>query len=287
MREKDIAARGVAHGPTADRDKGPPNWHKRRMMKVILRAAVLLAIFFHISHVPAMAQQRGPLVLAAASMQEAMTAAADAWAAHRHARPVLSFAASSALARQIRSGAPADLFISADEDWMDDLEGAGLLQRGTRADLAGNQLVLVAPARSPLRLHIGRAMPLGRALGQSRLAMANPDSVPAGKYGKAALTALGVWASVADRLALGDNVRSALTLVERGEARLGIVYATDARASKDVMVAGIFPAGSHAPIRYPMARLANGRNPDAEGFRRFLLSPRGQGILARYGFSRP
>lgn len=257
------------------------------MQKMILRALALFAIFIHISFAPAMAQQRGPLVLAAASMQEAMNAAADTWAAQRHARPVLSFAASSALARQIKSGAPADLFVSADEDWMDDVEKAGFVQRGSRADLAGNRLVLIAPARMPVRLHIGRAMPLARTLGDSRLAMANPDSVPAGKYGKAALTALGVWPSVANRLALGDNVRSAMALVERGEARLGIVYATDARASQDVMVAGIFPASSHAPIRYPIARLAKSQNGDAEGFRRFLLSHAGQSILARYGFSRP
>ncbi|AEG49355.1 molybdenum ABC transporter, periplasmic molybdate-binding protein [Sphingobium chlorophenolicum L-1] len=257
------------------------------MSKLILRAFAFVAIFFHILPTPAVAQQRGPLVLAAASMQEAMNAAADAWAAQRHARPVLSFAASSALARQIRSGAPADLFVSADEDWMDDVERAGLLQRGTRADMAGNRLVLVAPARAPLRLRIARGMPIARALGDSRLAMANPDSVPAGKYGKAALAALGVWHSVANRLALGDNVRSTLTLVERGEARLGIVYATDARASRDVVVAGTFPAASHAPIRYPIARLTASRNPEAEGFRRFLLSRPGQNILARYGFSRP
>ncbi|WP_313809303.1 molybdate ABC transporter substrate-binding protein [Sphingobium sp.] len=257
------------------------------MLKPILRAVALFAIFFHISHVPAMAQARGPLVLAAASMQEAMNAAADAWAARRHARPVLSFAASSALARQIRSGAPADLFVSADEDWMDDVEKAGLLRRGTRADVAGNRLVLIAPARMPLRLRIARAMPIARALGDSRLAMANPDSVPAGKYGKAALTALGVWPSVANRLALGDNVRSAMTLVERGEARLGIVYATDARASTAVVVAGTFPAGSHAPIRYPVARLARSQNAEAEGFRLFLLSRAGQSLFARHGFTRP
>ena len=233
-----------------------------------------------------MAQQRGPLVLAAASLQEAMTAAANAWAAQRHGRPVLSFAASSALARQIRSGAPADLFVSADEEWMDDVEKAGFVQRGSRADMAGNRLVLIAPTRAPLRLRITRGMPIARALGGSRLAMANPDSVPAGKYGRAALTALGVWPDVANRLALGDNVRSALTLVERGEARLGIVYATDARASKAVVLVDSFPAGSHAPIRYPLARLSASRNPEAEGFRRFLLSRAGQDILARYGFSR-
>lgn len=234
-----------------------------------------------------MAAPRGPLVLAAASMQEAMNAAANAWAARRHARPVLSFAGSSALARQIRAGAPADLFVSADEDWMDDVEKAGFVRRGTRADLAGNRLVLIAPARAPLRLRIARGMPIARALGNSRLAVANPDSVPAGKYGKDALVRLGVWSSVENRLARGDNVRSAMALVERGEARLGIVYATDARASKDVVVVGAFPASSHAPIRYPLARLTTSRNPEAEGFRRFLLSAAGQAILRRYGFSAP
>ncbi|WP_037504249.1 molybdate ABC transporter substrate-binding protein [Sphingobium bisphenolivorans] len=256
-------------------------------MKPILRALALVAIFLHISDTPAMAAQRGPLVLAAASMQEAMNAAADAWAAQRHVRPVLSFSASSALARQIRAGAPADLFVSADEDWMDEVEKAGLVARGTRADVAGNQLVLIAPARSSLRLRIGPRMPIARALGTSRLAIANPDSVPAGKYGKTALTRLGVWPQVADRLARGDNVRSAMALVERGEAPLGIVYATDARASPKVRVLGVFPASSHEPIRYPLARLTGSRHPEAEGFRRFLLSGRGRQILARYGFSKP
>lgn len=257
------------------------------MMKAILRAAAHFAIFFHILLAPAMAAERGPLVLAAASMQEAMNATADAWAARRHARPVLSFAASSALARQIKAGAPADLFISADEDWMDDVQKAGFVQPGTRADIAGNQLVLIAPAREQIKLRIARNMPIAKILGDSRLAIANPDSVPAGKYGKDALTALGVWPSVANRLARGDNVRSAMTLVERGEARLGIVYATDARASAAVRVIGAFPAHSHAPIRYPVARLTASRNPEAEGFRRFLLSQMGQAILARFGFSKP
>lgn len=257
------------------------------MLKPILRAFAPVVIFIHILLAPAIAAERGPLVLAAASMQEAMNAAADAWAAQRHARPVLSFAASSALARQIRAGAPADLFVSADEDWMDDVEKAGFVQRGTRADVAGNRLALIAPAGAPVRLRMGRGMPIADALGDSRLAIANPDSVPAGKYGRDALTALGVWAPVANRLARGDNVRSAMALVERGEARLGIVYATDARASKAVRLIGIFPAASHAPIRYPLARLTTSRHRDAEGFRRFLLSGGGQAILARYGFTRP
>lgn len=255
-------------------------------MTIILR--LLLSISLSIS-APAFAapDNRGPLVLAAASMQEAMTQAADAWTARGHDRPVLSFAASSALARQIRAGAPADLFLSADEEWMTDVQKAGFVMRGTRANLAGNRLVLVAPAGKPVRLRIARAMPIVRALGGGRLAMANPDSVPAGKYGQAALSALGVWPQLAGRIARGENVRAALALVERGATPLGVVYATDARASQGVVVVGTFPASSHPPIRYPLARLTTSRHRQAEGFRCFLLSPAGKAILARHGFTAP
>lgn len=255
-------------------------------MMIFLR--LLLSISLSVS-APALAapDARGPLLLAAASMQEAMTAAADAWSAQGHDRPVLSFAASSALARQVKAGAPADLFLSADEEWMTDVQKAGFVMRGTRANLAGNRLVLVAPADRPVRLTIRRAMPIARALGDGRLAMANPDSVPAGKYGKAALTALGVWPQVAGRVARGDSVRAALALVERGATPLGIVYATDARAARAVVVIGTFPAASHAPIRYPIARLTGSRHREAEAFRRFLLSRAGAAILSRYGFTRP
>jgi len=253
----------------------------------ILRRAVLAVFLLALFPSAAPAQRRAPLVLAAASMQDALTAAADAWAKAGHAHPVLSFAGSSALARQVRAGAPADLFISADEEWMDNVQQAGAIQRGTRADLVGNRLVLVAPSAQPVWLTIGKNMPIARALGSSRLAMADPASVPAGKYGKAALSALGVWSMVEGRVARADNVRAALMLVERGEARLGIVYATDARASRKVRIVGVFPASTHPPIRYPIARLKSSDHPDAERFRRFLLSQPGQAILARYGFSRP
>ncbi|MCI4588534.1 molybdate ABC transporter substrate-binding protein [Sphingobium sp. BYY-5] len=256
------------------------------MMTLLFRALALFALLGS-SMAHATPGDRGPLLLAAASMQEAMNAAADAWAAHGHPRPVLSFAGSSALARQIKAGAPADLFLSADEEWMDDVERAGLVARGTRVNLAGNRLVLIRPASKPVSLRIGRAMPIARALGDGRLAMADPDSVPAGKYGKAALTALGVWPSVESKVARTDNVRAALALVERGAAPLGIVYATDARANKSVAVIGAFPVGSHAPIRYPVARLTASRHKDTEAFRRFLLSSAGRAILTRYGFSAP
>lgn len=231
------------------------------------------------------AAEKGPLVLAAASLQEALDAAADAWAARGKPKPVLSFAGSSALARQIAAGAAADLFISADEEWMDFVAAKGLIRPATRRAFLGNRLVLIAPAARPLKLAVRRGFPLAPALGDGRLAMADPDAVPAGKYGREALTALGVWPAVAPRLVRAENVRAALTLVERGEAAAGIVYATDARAAKGVGVAGIFPASSHKPISYPLALLTTSSHPDAEAFRRFLLSSQGKAIFARYGFA--
>ncbi len=247
---------------------------------LLLLAAALLA--------PAAgAVERGPLVLAAASLQESLNAAADAWAAKGHARPVLSFAGSSALARQILAGAPADLFLSADEPWMDAVQKAGRIRDGTRTTLLGNRLVLIGPARGSLHLVPRRGFPLARALGGGRLAVANTDAVPAGKYAKAALTTLGVWTDVAANLAPAENVRAAMALVERGAAPLGIVYATDAKASKLVRVVGVFPASSHPPIRYPVALLKASRHPDAAGFRAFLASGAGRAIFVHYGFSAP
>lgn len=255
------------------------------MLRLIRRVAMLALLCAGIAATPARAAEKGPLVLAAASLQESLTAAAAAWAAKGHAAPVLSFAGSSALARQIEAGAPADLFISADEGWMAYVAGKGLVVPGTRVGFLSNRLVLVAPAASHVRLTVAPGFAIGRALGSGRLAIANPDAVPAGRYGKAALERLGVWRQVADRLASVDNVRAALALVERGEAPLGIVYATDAKASSKVRVVGDFPAGSHPSISYPVARLKASRHPEAEAFRRFLLSREGRTIFARYGFA--
>jgi molybdate transport system substrate-binding protein len=248
---------------------------------------LFLALVALIFAPPASAADRGPLVLAAASLQESLTEAADAWAAQGHTRPILSFAASSALARQILAGAPADLFLSADEPWMDAVAKAGLLRSGTRATLLGNRLVLIAPTASRTKLTIARGFPLAGALGGGRLALADPDAVPAGKYAKAALTSLGVWNGVSAKLAPAENVRAAMALVERGAAPLGIVYATDARASRGVRVVSMFPASSHPPIHYPLALLKASRNGDAAGFRAFLLSRQGRVIFARHGFSAP
>jgi molybdate transport system substrate-binding protein len=232
----------------------------------------------------ALAQPKGPLVLAAASLQESMTEAADTWAKAGHPRPVVSFAASSALARQVQAGAPADLFASADEDWMNTLQAKGLIVTGTRADWLTNRLVIIAPAKWRGTLPMNAAA-LVRVLGAGPLAMADPDAIPAGKYGKAALTAFGAWPALAPHVVRGDSVRAALALVERGGARFGIVYATDARASTSVRIIGVFPAKAHPPIVYPLARLIASRHRDAEGFRRFLLSARGKAIFARHGFT--
>ena len=248
---------------------------------------IMLALIALLLAPAATAAERGPLVMAAASLQESLTEAADVWAAKGHPKPILSFAASSALARQLLAGAPADLFLSADEPWMDAVAKAGLLRANSRTTLLGNRLVLIAPVSSKVQLTPVRGFPLARALGDGRLALADSDAVPAGKYAKAALTALGVWSAVAAKIAPAENVRAAMALVERGAAPLGIVYATDARASRSVRVVGTFPASSHPPIRYPVALLKASRSKDAAAFRAFLLSKQGRAIFARHGFSAP
>mgnify|MGYP001136610310 CR=1 FL=1 len=202
-----------------------------------------------------------PLVLAAASLQESMTAAADAWARKGRARPVCSFAASSALARQIAAGAAADLFVSADEPWMDDVEKRGLIVPGTRAAFLGNRLVVVRPKGA--RGDAGPRVPLARLLGGGPL---------------------GAWDAVKARVVRGESVRAALAFVERGAAPFGIVYATDARASTRVEMVRVLPDSSHPPIRYPLARLKASASPDAEPFRRFLLGGEGRAIFRRFGF---
>lgn len=250
----------------------------------LLAALLMIASLIGAGARPVGAQPRGPLVLAAASLQESLNAAADGWARKGHPRPVISFAASSALARQIEARAPADLFLSADEEWMNYVAAKRLLRPRTRMSFLTNQLVLIAPAASRVRLTIGPRFPLARALAGGRLAMGDPASVPAGKYGQEALTRLGVWPSVSARVARAENVRAALALVDRGAAPLGIVYATDARADPGVRVVGVFPAGSHAPISYPAAVLATSTHPDAEGFRRYLVSAEGKAVFRRFGF---
>jgi molybdate transport system substrate-binding protein len=254
-----------------------------RYSGVMIRRTVLL-LLAALSATPLAAQQRPPIVLAAASMQEAMNDAANAWARQGHPRPVLAFAASSALARQVEAGAPADLFISADTAWMDELQRRRLLADGTRATLARGQLVVVSRAAAAGSLRGLKGAALARVLGAGPIAIADPASVPAGRYGQQALTKLGAWSEIAPRVIRTENVRAALALVERGAAPYAVVYATDARASTRVRIAGVFPANSHTPVVYPIARLARSNSPEGEAFRRFLLSPAVQAVFVRRGF---
>jgi len=224
------------------------------------------------------------LVFAAASLSEALDEVGRAFTTRTGVRVNASYAASSVLAKQIEAGAPADAFFSADLAWVDYLDERGLLKRGSRRDLLGNSLVLIAPADSPLRLSIAPGFDLTAALGEGRLATADPDSVPAGKYARAALTKLGVWQSVSDRLVRGENVRAALAYVARGEAPLGIVYQTDAQAEKRVRVVGVFPEDSHSPITYALALTVRAR-PEAARFADFLATETARQIFTRYGFT--
>jgi molybdate transport system substrate-binding protein len=225
------------------------------------------------------------VVFGAASLKDALDAQVTAFKPAAADRIVVSYGASNALARQIEAGAPAEVFISADADWMDYLDRKGLLRAGTRVDLLRNTLVLVAPSASTAPLKIAPGFDLARALGSGKLAMANPDSVPAGKYGKAALESLGVWTQVASRVARTENVRAALVLVSRGEAAYGIVYATDARADPGVRIVDTFPAASHAPIVYPAAVTATARSATAKAFLDYLRSPAAYATWERFGFA--
>jgi len=222
-------------------------------------------------------------VFAAASLTEALNEIDSTWTKETHHTAAISFAASSALARQIEAGSPADMFISADTDWMDELAQHSLIRPDTRRNLLGNHLVLVEPASSHARIEIVSHFDLAAALGGGRLAVADPDSVPAGKYAKAALMALGVWDSVAGRIAGAENVRVALEYVARGDAPLGIVYTTDALAEPRVRIAATFPDTAHRPIVYPVA-LTTGARPLARDFLAFLSGPHASAIFRKDGF---
>ena len=251
------------------------------------RLCVALLCWFGLCAAPAghAAEAAAPTitVFAAASLNDVLTELAKEFTADTGVHVVSSFAASSALARQIDAGAPADLFFSADADWMDYLETRNEIRKSSRHDVVGTRLVLIAPHDSDIKLSIAPNFPLAAALGGGRLATGDPDSVPVGRYARSALTALGVWSSVADRLIRADNVRVALAFVSRGEAPLGIVYETDARIDPGVRIVAVFPDASHAPIVYPIA-LTKAAQPAAERFLDFLRSPRAAAIFARYGF---
>ena len=224
-------------------------------------------------------------VFAAASLTAALTAVLARHADPEGARAVPVFAASSTLARQIAAGAPADLFLSAHPAWLDYLAAHERIDPTSRVDLLGNRLALIAPRDAPLDLVIGPGFALGRALGDGRLAIADPAHVPAGVYGRAALVALGAWHGVAARLAPAADVRGALALVERGAAPAGIVYESDARASRRVALVGLFPAASHPPIRYPLAMVAGRDRPASRRLYDFLQGAEAAAIFSAHGFS--
>lgn len=225
--------------------------------------------------------RQGPVVLAPASMQEALGSVADAWVAQGHARPVLSFAGTAALARQVEGGAPADIIISADAQWMDWLEMRALLKPDTRRVLVGNTLTLIAANPSDADGSIALRL---RSLEGGKLAMGDPATVPAGRYARAALESMGLWTQVQSQIVPTENVRAALALVEAGEARFGIVYATDAAASDRVHGAATFDLRDTPEIEYPAALLSAASHPQAAGFLEFLSSPAAQVIYAGHGF---
>jgi molybdate transport system substrate-binding protein len=251
----------------------------------VTAVALLAVLLGPVSADGARAEERALLVFAAASLKNALHAAAADFTEAANAPVTISHAASPTLAKQIEAGAPADIFISADLDWMDYLDERGLIKADTRLNLVGNTLVLIAPAKASVELAIGPGFAIAEKLGDGRLAMANTQAVPAGKYGKAALETLGVWPEVEGRLAEADNVRAALALVSRGEAPLGVVYASDAAADPAVVIIDAFPADTHPKIVYPIAVTATSTHPAAQEFVSFLAGGAGRGHFEKEGFS--
>jgi molybdate transport system substrate-binding protein len=257
-------------------------------MAVIARRAFVLALLITCG-VSIRAQPNSApevIVFSASSLTDVMRELAASYEKKTGVRVTLSFAASSALARQIENGAPAQVFVSADEDWMNYLSDRQLIVGGTRVDIARARLVLIAPADSRVQLKIAPGFRLREALAGGRLAVADPASVPAGKYAKAALEDLGVWGEVSGSLVQAENVRSALMFVGRGEAPLGVVYDTDARADERVRVVDVFPDTTHPPIRYPIALTRNAA-PAAQGFVDHVRGSAGQSVFRKYGFAPP
>jgi molybdate transport system substrate-binding protein len=257
-------------------------------LRLIPRALLSLGLLCLAVDSPALlaaeVQQPQILVFAAASLTDAMQELGAGYQKTARVEVKLSFDASSSLAREIEAGARADVFFSADTDWMDYLQKRNVIQPATRKNLLGNSLVLIAPAQSQIKLKIAPHFPLAAALGKGRLATGDPDSVPVGRYARAALTTLGVWGEVAPHLVRAGNVRDALMYVGRGEAPLGIVYSSDALVDKAVRVVDTFPADTHQPIVYPIA-LTQSAGSEAAAFVAYLEGPQGQKIFIKYGFA--
>lgn len=254
----------------------------RRSWLALLTAAVLTLAA---GTAPAAAQSRDVLVFAAASLKNALDEIAAQWQRESGKKAAISYAASNTLIKQIEQGAPADIFISADLDWMDYGQQKNLIKPDTRSNLLGNRLVLVAPKDSNISANIQPGFDLAALLKGGRLAMGNVDAVPAGKYGKAALEKLGAWDGIKDKIAQAESVRAALLLVARGEAPLGIVYQTDAASDPTVKIVGTFPENTHPPIIYPIALTKESTSPDASAFLNFIRSPAARPIFERQGFT--
>lgn len=252
-----------------------------------LKACIAAAALFAAAAAPISRAAAEVTVFAAASLKNALDEIAAAWTAETGDKAVVSLAGSSALARQIQQGAPADVFVSANQDWMDRLQDDGLIDGGSRVDLVANAIVLIAHGKAAEPIEIVPGFDLAGRLGDGRLAMALVDAVPAGIYGRAALESLGAWTAVQPKVAQADNVRAALALVATGEAPYGVVYRTDAAASDDVTVVGVFPPESHPPIVYPAATVKASANPLKARFLAFLRGPAARRAFERQGFVVP
>jgi len=251
------------------------------LARIIVAAALLSAPMF----TPALADERDLTVFAAASMKNALDEIDAAFVQKTGIKVVASYAASSALAKQIEQGAPADIFLSADTGWMDYAEARQSIKQATRTNLLGNSIVLIAPKPSKVdKVTIGPGFDLAGLAGDGKIATGDVNAVPVGKYAKAALEELGAWQAAAPKFAMAESVRAALTLVARGEAPLGIVYATDAKVEPSVKVIGTFPADSHPPIIYPVAATSAAK-PAAADYLAFLQSWQAKAIFERYGFT--
>ncbi len=260
---------------------------RRNAARALLATLLTVVLTAVLPASPAPRAEPAVTLFAAASTVKAVAAVAQAYETGGGSRVRMVFAASSTLARQIAQGAPADLYLSASTAWMDELEGRGAIEAGTRVDLLGNALVLIAPKRRPVAIEIAPGFALAGALGDRRLAMGDPAHVPAGIYAKAALTKLGIWAEISARVAYLGDVRGALAMVDRGEAAAGIVYASDVGDAARVQVVGSFPADSHPAIVYPLAVVAGRRRPEVMAFYEFLRGPQARLLLEARGFTAP
>ncbi len=256
---------------------------KNSQSTVFCIMAMLLT--FGLSSAVLAADSNSVTVFAAASTTNALNDIGKLFAEKGMGKIVPVYASSSTLAKQIEYGAPANVFISADEPWMNHLEKRKMIVPGSRFDLLSNKLVLIAPADSAIKkVQIGPKLDLAKLLGNGKLATGDPDHVPAGMYAKAALQKLGLWNGVESKLARTEDVRGALALVERGETPLGIVYSTDAAITPKVKIVGVFPANTHPKIVYPAALIAGKASPTAKKFLEFLKSPEAKAVFEKYGF---